>query len=294
MTYTTIAIIYNPNSTGSSKKLAEQFKSDIKTRLASQKIELIATTHAGHAEELAYKISKASKHPLIISSSGDGGYHEVVNGAMKAQSKGARPTTGILPAGNANDHYHNLHSEDTVEAIVKGNTQTIDLLKLSSSSKGKPFERYGHSYIGFGVSPKIGDELNKQKLNPINEIGIVAKTLFAPTSIKATIGNETHTYDSLIFSNVERMSKVLKVSQSSHITDGKFEVSIFRKRNKLGLIKLLLRASLTGIKEDRTAKKFSFKTVNDSLVQIDGEIFSVDAHSTVLIESEKQVLTCIV
>jgi len=294
MTYTTIAIIYNPNSTGSSKRLAEQFKNDIKTRLTNQKIELIATTHAGHAEELAYTISKASKRPLIISSSGDGGYHEVVNGAIKAQNDGAHPTTGILPAGNANDHYHNLHSEDIVEAIAKGNSRKIDLLKLSSTSDGKPLERYGHSYIGFGVSPKIGDELNKQDLNPINEIGIVAKTLFAPTSIKATIAGKTHTYDSLIFSNVERMSKVLKVSQSSRITDGKFEVSIFRKRNKLELIKLLLRASLTGIKEDKTVKKFTFKTVNDSLVQIDGEIFSIDARSTVLVESEKQILSCIV
>ena len=61
MTYSTIAIIYNPNSTGSSKDLADDFKTAIKKRLPKQKIELIATEYAGHAEELAYEISKKSK-----------------------------------------------------------------------------------------------------------------------------------------------------------------------------------------------------------------------------------------
>ena len=294
MTYSTIAIIYNPNSTGSSKDLAEDFKASIKKRLPKQKVELIATEYSGHAEKLAYDLSKKSKHPLIISSSGDGGYHEVVNGALRAQNEGAHPTTGILPAGNANDHYHNLHDTDTIEAIATQQHQTIDVLKLSATSKGKPFERFGHSYIGFGVSPKVGNELNKQDLNFFNQIGIVIKALFAPTSIKATIDGETHTYDSLIFGNVERMSKVLRVSQTSNITDGKFEVSLFRKRNKLGLVKILLDASIVGIKEDMKVKRFSFKTVNDALVQIDGEIFPIDAESTVRIESVKQTLRCIV
>ena len=86
MTYTTIAIIYNPKSTGQSEELAQEFAADIRQQLPNQKVELIATQHAGHAEELAYELASSSSNPLIISSSGDGGYNEVVNGAIKAQN----------------------------------------------------------------------------------------------------------------------------------------------------------------------------------------------------------------
>jgi diacylglycerol kinase (ATP) len=108
MKYPLIAVIYNPNSTGSSKELATEFSKRLKKRLPDQAIELIATEHAGHGEEIAYELAKKYKRPLIISSSGDGGYHEVINGLMKAQHEGAHPVAGLLPAGNANDHHRNV------------------------------------------------------------------------------------------------------------------------------------------------------------------------------------------
>ena len=165
MTYTTIAIIYNPNSTGSSKQLAKEFADKVQSQLPKQKIELIATTHAGHAEELAYSLSKKTKHPLIISSSGDGGYNEVINGALKAQKEGNHPTTGLLPAGNANDHFNNLHNDDLVDLIVDGISKNIDVLKLTYTAEGQETERYAHSYIGLGLTSVVGNQLNKKKLN---------------------------------------------------------------------------------------------------------------------------------
>ncbi|MBC7942921.1 acylglycerol kinase family protein, partial [Candidatus Saccharibacteria bacterium] len=161
MKYTTVAVIYNPNSTGPSETLAKIFETNLRLKLPKQKIELIATEHAGHGEELAYLIAKSSKNPLIISSSGDGGYHEVINGVMKAQNEGFQSITGLLPAGNANDHYNNLHNEDIIDLIIKNKTKKIDLLKIVSTSKGKSIERYAHSYIGFGLTPSVGKELNK-------------------------------------------------------------------------------------------------------------------------------------
>lgn len=294
MTYSTVAIIYNPNSTGSSKTLAEQTKADILARLPKQKVELIATKHAGHAETIAYDIAKSSKNPLIISSSGDGGYHEIINGVVKAQHEGAHPITGLLPAGNANDHYHTLHGSDLTNAIANEATMQIDLLKLRGTVEGKPFERYGHSYIGFGFTPYIGKELNKNKLGIFNQVWIVGRALFAVRAVRLKIGKKAKLYDSLIFSNIDKMSKVLKISQPSRINNGKFEVTIFKKRNKLKLILLLLKSSLVGIKEDMSVESFSLETVRKTNVQIDGELRTLDALSKVEITIEKQVLRCIV
>jgi len=294
MTYTTIAVIYNPNSTGSSKVLAEKFEAQLSQKLPGQKIELIATEYAGHAKELAYSIAKDSQNPLVISSSGDGGYSEVVNGAMQAQQEGYTITTGLLPAGNANDHFHNLHDEDIVELIIAGKSKKIDLLKVVGTEDGKELQYYAHSYIGVGLTPKIAKELNKTKLNAFKETWLVAKLLFTVKSIRLKVGDKVRNYESIIFSNVDRMSKYLTVSQPSEVTDGKFEVTIFRRRNKLQLIQVLLKASVIGVKEDSQAETFSFETVDKTLLQADGEIMMLDGKTECTVTIEKQILNCVV
>lgn len=294
MSYTTIAIIYNPNSTGSSGKLATELEAKLQKRFPKQKIELIATEHAGHGSELAYSLAMASKNPLIISSSGDGGYHDIVNGAMRAQKEGAHPTTGLLPAGNANDHYRNLHQGDLLERIEKQDSTKIDLLNLVGTSRGQPVDLYAHSYIGFGLTPFVGNELNKTKLNLIRETMLVVRALLVVKSVKLMIHNKTQRYESIIFSNIDTMSKYLAISQPSSVTDGKFEVTIFERRSRLELIMTLLKASVQGVREDHSVSKFNLRTVHKTLMQADGEITTLDARSDVPIKVEPQVLDCII
>jgi len=294
MTYTTIAVIYNPNSTGPSETLAKNFAKAVQEKLPKQKVELFATKHAGHAEKLAYSIAKETKHPLIISSSGDGGYNEVINGALRAQNEGAHPTTSLLPAGNANDHFKNLNNHDLLKLVVDGKSRNIDVLKLTYTAKGKVKERYAHSYIGLGLTPIVGNELNKTKLNIFNQVWIVAKAILSIKSVKLKIGKKARHYDSVIFSNVDKMSKYMTVSQPSHVSDGKFEVTIFKRRNKLQLIALLLKASFVGLKEDAKVSTYSLDTVHESIIQADGEIMTIDGHSHVTVTAEKQLLACVI
>lgn len=295
MKYTTIAVIYNPNSTGSSKRFAETFKARLKVEMPKQKVTLIATTHAGHGEELAYKIAKETRHPLIISSSGDGGYNDVINGALRAQAEGAHPTTGLLPAGNANDHYRNLHQEDIVHIIAHKKPVKIDVLRLTGVSRGKVIERLAHSYIGFGLTPDVSKELNNNTLNVFNQVWIVAKALLTTRAVRLKIDSKTRLYDSIIFSNVDSMSKLLTISQPSRMNDGKFEVTIFRKRTKLKLILLLLKSSVIGVKEDMQVSEFALETSDKAaLVQLDGEILTLDANSKVAITTMRRALSCIV
>lgn len=64
--------------------------------------------------------------------------------------------------------------------------------------------------------------------------------------------------------------------------------------NRLQLIRLLLRASLGGVKEDVRTSDFKLKTVEATLVQADGEIITLDPQSSVLISIDKRVLRCYV
>ncbi len=292
--YSSVSIIYNPNSTGASKSLAQALKRDLTELLPGQTVTLVATKHAGHGEKLAYELAMATKRPLIISSSGDGGYHEVVNGLMRAQTAGARPIAGLLPAGNANDHYHNLHTIDTSTAIKRGKSLSVDLLKLVGTADGKTYERYAHSYIGIGLTPKVGQELNKTVLNRFNQVWIVLKSLLVLQPVQIIVGGKRRSYDSLIFSNVGKMSKVLSLSKYADMTDGKFEVTAFRRHTKLRLLMTLLHASTKGLTGDRQVSNYGFKTLKQTIVQLDGEIMTLDAKTDSGITIEPKVLEIII
>lgn len=292
--YTSITIIYNPKSTGPGAKMSRELEQQLRQVMPKTKIELVKTEYAGHAEILAYGAAKASKRPLVVSVSGDGGYHEVVNGLIKAQLEGAHPTAGLLPGGNANDHHHTLHRDDIVQAIMTQAEQTIDLLKVSAMIDGEAVERFVHSYAGIGLTPKAGKELNKTKLNRLNELVIVLRSIVWLRAVRIIVDGKKRSYDSLIFSNIDTMSKVVKLSKNAKLDDGKFEVTAFHRRNRWQLIRVLLRASTLGLKGTTHRKKFTFTTTAPLLMQVDGEIMKVDSNSHVTVTSEQAMLRCIV
>ncbi len=292
--FSSISIIFNPNSTGNGKAMAKDLKSGLRKRYPDQNVRLIPTLHAGHAEELAYKLAKASQRPLIISASGDGGYHEVINGIVRANNEGSGGVAGLLPAGNANDHYHDVHKGDIGEAISTYKTKKIDLLELNTRVGGKEFKRYAHSYIGFGLTPKVGQELNKIELNWFNELIIAAKALFVLRPVKIMVNGRQRSYHSVIFSNVSIMSKVLNLSPTASNTDGLFELTIFKRRHKIKLLLKLLSASTAGLENAQSLKEFHFRSIKQILVQLDGEISTIDANSKVSIKVAPKVLECIV
>ncbi len=292
--YSLIAIIYNPKSTGASRRLAKQLERKLAKRLPQQKVQLIPTKHAGHAEELAGEITRHYKRPLIISSSGDGGYNEVINGILHAGHAAGKPVAGLLPAGNANDHYHQLHTQETIDAIADQQEQYIDVLELTATASARTMHRYAHSYIGVGLTPEAGDKLNRSRFKLLSEVWIVAKVLLFLSSVKLVVDGETRHYDSLVFSNISKMSKILKLSQSAKPHDGKFEITSFRRRNKPRLIRSLLKATTIGLPGDRQATEYAFTTVNPTLVQLDGEILRLDAGCEVQIKIAPAALRCIV
>lgn len=292
--YTSITIIYNPKSTGDSKKLASELVAQLRDSGLNNNVSAVATKHRGHAESLAYELATTTRHPLIISASGDGGYNEVVNGVMRATQTGAHPVAGLLPAGNANDHYHAVHNKDVASAIIDQHEQHIDLLHVRATQDQKTVERYAHSYVGAGLTPKVGHELNKTKLSRIKETWIVCKTLLTLQPVRLTINGRTHSYDSLLCSNISTMAKVLRLSDNAHVRDGRFEVNAFRRKNRLTLIRKLLTATIKGLPGNHTADRFSFTTVKPTLLQLDGELITCDARTEVNITLAQHALCCIV
>lgn len=284
-----VVIIYNPNSTGDSeanaKDLAKQLKNngiDVTTR---------ETTHAGHGEEIAADYAKRDEKIILISSSGDGGYNEVANGALAHENKNL--VVGVLASGNANDHASAIGSSSLAQAIIKEKIQKIDTIEVTATVNGKPWKRYAHSYVGIGVTAKAAKRLTEDRPNAFSEKWIVVHALFSFSYAKLKEEDKTRRYSSLLFGNIDRMSKVLKLSQNSSVTDGKFEMSSIRFRSKFRLLAYFLTAATIGLQKARSLSEYECTTEKSLPIQLDGESFVIDAGSAIQIRSVKQNLRCV-
>lgn len=291
--YTSISIIYNPNSTGPSQQMAKDLRKYLVSRYSNLKIETLATKYPGHAQKLAYSCAKSTANPLIISASGDGGYNEVINGAMTAQTEGAKPICAVLATGNANDHRRTLQKKPLNQAIVDEKIERIDLLAANIAHNGQTRIRYAHSYIGLGLTPVVAVELNKTSLNALKELWIVLKTFYKFRPFKISVGEKTIRLDSIVFTNISEMAKILTLSKHAKIKDGKFEVVMFPHRHKLRLISRLLKASTTGLKPAKSYQIYKFRVLKHMPIQLDGEVEKLEKMSEITIESRRQILRTI-
>lgn len=266
--------------------MAQQLARSLKGR----KVELVPTEHAGHAEILAYDIAKKYKQPLIISSSGDGGYHEVVNGAMRAQDEGETPVCAVLPAGNANDHHHATDRAPLETSIQSGSIIKMDLLRVDMKEGKKQVTRYGHSYLGLGLTPTVAVELNRHTLSAFREMMIVVRSFYEFRPFKIEVEGNVLELDSLIISHIGRMAKVLSFD-ASDLDDGVFEVTLLPHGHKLRLLSKLIGAATRGLRADISAKEYSFKAVKAMPMQIDGEISQLKRGAIVRVTGSKQALS---
>lgn len=288
--FNSVAIIYNPKSTGSSKEDAKELEKSLKETLRRVPIKCIATKYAGHAEELAYELAKSREKPLIISSSGDGGYNEVINGVMQAGRDGRSAICAVLPAGNANDHSRTMQDRPLWKAIKKGKVAKIDLLRVNIQSSESTVVRYAHSYVGLGLTPVIATELNRHTLNSFKESILVIKTFFKHRPFKIRRGSRTIRLDSLIFANINQMAKVLTLAKSNKPDDGQFEVISFPHGHKFLLIKKLFKAAAVGLKTTKRTDNYSFRIIKKMPMQLDGEVVPLAAGTKVQITAAKKIL----
>jgi diacylglycerol kinase (ATP) len=291
--FSTIHIIYNPNSTGDSKSMARQLERELNKAMPKIEIQTVPTKYAGHARELAREIAESEKQPLVISSSGDGGYNEVVNGVM--ESGNDKAICAVLPAGNANDHSRTMQDRPLSEAIIKGKPILIDLIKVSVKTSGQPIAiRYAHSYVGLGLTPVAATELNRHTLNSFREAVLVVRTFFKYRPFKIRHADKVIRLDSLLFANINQMAKVLTLAKENRPTDGKFEVILFPSKRKWKLIKRLTKAAATSLDTTKRRSKYTFSVIKKMPMQLDGEVMLLKAGSNVTVESAHKTLRTIV
>lgn len=291
--YSRILIIYNPNSTSGTAELRAKRLHSRLVKRGLNKVDLLSTKYAGHAETIAYKAASKYRRPLLVSVSGDGGYNEVINGALRAQAEkpAHRPVCAILAAGNANDHRRTVRKRPILRAILRTNPEPIDVLRLRAEYGGGEITRYAHSYIGFGLTSAAAARLNRQQLNRLREIIIVAQTLLHFRFFRVTWPDGgSQQLDSLVFANIHRMSKVVRLGEKTDLHNGMFMVALVPHYNVLRRFVRLLQIALFGYKEKYRAEPYEFSIPYTQLVHFDGEVTTIPGGSAIIVDAAKEQL----
>ena len=244
-----IGIVYNLNSTGDAADIAKKLYDWLRER--GKTPQLLETGHAGHAVELTREFASKHSNVLVISVSGDGGYHEVVNGAMQLPIS-KRPVVAVAGAGNANDHRRVARRNSLRELIQNQSIKPLDLLKISVSAEGYKYERYAHSYIGLGLTAEAGHVINIHSKGIFREIFHVLRALgsFSPFDIEQD-GIRTK-LDSLVFANINEIAKFIKLHKQANLTDGRFEIVRTEHVSRVRTFYELLRIIMTGNVEEKS------------------------------------------
>jgi diacylglycerol kinase (ATP) len=274
-----VVVIFNPQSTGEAPQMAEQLRTDLLRRLPNTSVQLSPTQRAGHGRELARQAAHAGC-PLVVSVSGDGGYNEVVDGVMQADNPDV--VCAVMAAGNANDHRRTTREQPLVDAIVAGDVRRIDLLRLTIGTGADAQTQYAHSYIGMGLTPIVAIDLEKGGKGSLREIVSVVRTFarFRPFTIELDDGRQ-HRFDSLLFANIAQMAKYATLSETDQPDDGRFEVVTLPHTSKWRILAMAIRAATRGLGPQPTATQYDFVTLTPTPLQLDGELLTLDAGTSV-------------
>lgn len=277
-----VVLIFNPNSTGNAPQLAQQLQDDLASLVPDTEVILSPTERAGHGRELAREAA-ATGRPLIVSVSGDGGYNEVVDGAMQADNP--EVVCAVMASGNANDHRRSTGERPLAEAIAEGQVRRIDLLALTVGSGAEARTQYAHSYIGVGLTPVVAVDLEKGSKGSLRELVSVVRTFarFRPFAIELEDGTRRR-IDSLVFANIDEMAKVATLSEGGNPEDGRFEVVSIPHTAKWRVLGVALKAAVRGLGPQPTATHYGFTTLKPMPVQLDGEVLELDAGTAVSVD----------
>ena len=289
--YDRVVLVYNPESSGDGERRATQCRATLEETAPQLAVALKATEYAGHARVIAEEQARAGR-TLVVSVSGDGGYHEVVQGLMAAGdgTVSAAPAA-VLPAGNANDHRRATRERPLTDAIAAARVQYLDLLRVTVDGE-EP--RWAHSYLGLGITPTVALELERGGKGSVREIVTTVRAFsrFRPFAVDVE-GEGERRFDSLILANTTEMAKYVTLSDGDP-ADGLFEVVTLPHRSKLRLLAYAVRAAVSGLGPQPRTDRFAFRTLSPLPVQLDGEVLDLEPDRGVTVEIAPRALATVV
>lgn len=268
--------IINPNAG------KETVQAKLKAELDSRKIEYYFTEYAGHAKELAEKISDCDESVCIFSCGGEGTNYEVLNGIVGKDNV----TMGIVPCGTGNDFLKYFQNNDAFfdfDDQFSGREYYIDLIKVSAEGR----KYYSLNSCSAGMDAMVCENAIKFKklpfLNKLSyELAIVV-TLMQKFGKKINFridGRELDGIPSLfaVCANAPFYGGGYKCAPHANPSDGSLNYSILATRSKLRMVTILGKYKKgrhidLNICHHGECEEMIYKTDSPVAFNVDGEVY---------------------
>ncbi|UCC62950.1 MAG: diacylglycerol kinase family lipid kinase [Anaerolineae bacterium] len=290
MTY--VRAIFNPMTAGGRRGRLEP---DLRARLtnaaseAGLKLEWVATQAPKHAIALAEEAATDGCE-LVVAVGGDGTVNEVVNGLMRAGSKGDSTTLGVVPVGSGNDFAWQagipLDADVACQRVFDGRTRVVDVGHIREAD-GR--ERYFDNGCGIGFDGQVSVEVKRlQWLRGfLMYLVAVLKTLIlhhqAPVlRIRLDERELTRASMMLTVSNGRRHGGGFLVTPEAELDDGLLDVCIAGELSRPAMLMIIPRfmrgthVTHKQVQMDR-ARRVRVESPIQRPIHLDGEIFATDA-----------------
>lgn len=287
-----IFLIANPKSSGDGLVKAKELRKKLRESFPKTTVEIKKTQRPGHASDIAATLWKKHPRALFISVSGDGGYHDMVNGLMKAAGPTRRrPLCAIHGAGYGNDHQRSIRGDtDLVEALQRGLWRPLDLLKVDILTGRKQTTRYAHSYVGFGITGDVAGEIDKTRHTWTPQWLEAMRGIVSHEPIPLSVDGKRGRYHSLLILNVSRFGKFLQGADNTKAADGRFEVVSTRAHNRVKLLRMGLQALSGKLGRHPQKSNTRIDLQSNTPTQFDGEPEEFRAGTTLRISSARHAV----
>jgi len=238
-----VLLVYNPFAgSGKSKKVLL----DVEEILHKKGIQydLLQTQARGDAIRMVSE-SDLSKYDGLISSGGDGTFHEVLNGYFLNKGN-KKPPIGIIPNGTGNAFARELglngfEFEKAIAIIKEKKTKKIDIGYCETQNEAF----YFHNMLGFGMVTDINLATNKyKKLGTASyTLATLEKIFFLKTyPLEIILDGKTIKQENLFveIANTKYTGADFLVAPHAVLDDGLFDVILSKKTSRFKILRILL------------------------------------------------------
>ena len=298
-----ILLIANP---ASGQHRGERRLAQASERLASlgHAVTGTLTESAGHATRLAK--SNAPDFEIIAALGGDGTVNEVANGLM-AVEPGERPALATLPVGTGNDvalTYGLAHFESAIDALAKGSTRTLDVIRVQLMRDGKSVTRHALLFVAAGFAaevirktgPRVKRIFGRRFSYSVGLFRALASFRAPEFSVKWDGGERSGRMFQVCAGNTEfAAGGVMRISPGARPDDGLLNISLVDALGRLQIVRRFP-SILSGryVEDERvdyfTGKRLEIDAVLPAELQADGDIIGTTPATIELLPGALQLV----
>ena len=235
------------------------------------------TSGAGDARERVRRLETETE--LVVSVGGDGTLGEVLSGLWEATEAGrARVKIGVLPLGTGNALSLDLDLprdvDRALEVYAGARTVALDVARVNG--------RLSFLVIGVGPDAAVVERVHLARAGPISQWAYLPAALrvlarLDPARLEVDLDGErlSGLYGQVLVSNMIHYGGLVRLSPERVLGDGRFEVFLFRRGDRAGLVGYVLRGLLHrlpgGTCEMRRARRVRITSERPVPYQVDGD-----------------------